>query len=102
MQVLISTTEKLQRQEMAVVTTVTIPTQQDVQVSLVEVTTTLTVVAGNQAAACLATATIQALPVEAAEHLAVAQTAATVRLLVRLLLQVKAVEAQQAAVAINS
>ena len=101
MRVLISTTEKLQRRTAVVVTTVTILILQDVQVSLVEVTTTLTVVAGNQAVVCLVTATIQALPAEAAEHLAVAQTAAaTVRLQVPLL-QVK-VEAHQAAVVINS
>lgn len=101
MPALISTTEKLQRRTVVVVTTVTIPTVQDVQVSLVEATTTLTAVAGNQAAVCLATATIQALPAEAAERSAVAQTAAaTVRLQVPLL-QVK-VEAHQAAVVINS
>ena len=99
----ISTTEKLQRRTAVVVTTATIQTVQDVQVSLVEVTTTLTVVAGNQAAVCLVTATTQVLPAVAAEHLAVAQTAAaTVRLRVPLLLQVKAVEAHQAAVVINS
>ena len=102
MQELTSLTVNLQRRAVAVVTMVTIPILQDAPVSLVEVITTLTVETGVQAAARLATATIQALPAEAAERSAVAQTAAaTVRLQVPLLLQVK-VEAHQAAVVINS
>ena len=92
----------LQRRAVAVVTMVTIPILQDVQVSLVEVITTLTAETGVQAAARLATATTIQVLLAAAEHSAVAQTAAaTVRLQVPLLLQVK-VEAHQAAVVINS
>lgn len=92
----------LQLRAVAVVIMVTIPTRQDAQVSLVEVITTLTVETGVQAAARLATATTIQVLLAAAEHSAVAQTAAaTVRLQVPLLLQQK-VEAHQAAVVINS
>ena len=102
MQELTSLTVNLQRRAVAVVTMVTIPTLQDAPVSLVEVITTLTVETGVQAAARLATATTIQVPLAAAEHSAVAQTAAaTVRLQVPLLLQLK-VEAHQAAVVINS
>lgn len=98
MPVLISTTEKLQHLTAVAVTLVTILTAQDVPVSLVEAITILTAEAENQAVACLATATIQVLPVEAAERSAVAQAAARHQVP---LLQVK-VEAHQAAVVINS
>ena len=103
MPVLISTTEKLQRRAVAVVTMVTAQTLQDVQVSLVEATTTLTVETGIQAAVHLATTPVQL--VTADRLIPVAQVtirlrAAAVRLQV-LLLQVK-VEALQAAVVINS
>ncbi len=102
MQELTSLTVSLQRRAVAVVTMVTIPIRQDAPVSLVEVITTLTVETGIQAAARLATATTIQVLLAAAEHSAVAQTAAaTVRLQVPLLLQVK-VEAHQAAVVINS
>ena len=102
MQELTSLTVSLQRRAVVVVIMVTIPIRQDAPVSLVEVITTLTVETGIQAAARLATATTIQVLLAAAEHSAVAQTAAaTVRLQVPLLLQVK-VEAHQAAVVINS
>lgn len=103
MQEPISLTVSQQRRAVAAVTTVTIPTLQDVPVSLVEVTTTLLVENVLQAAARLATATTIQVLLEAAEHSAVAQTAAaTVRLQVPLLLLQVKVEAHQAAVVINS
>ena len=103
MPALISTTEKLQRRAVAVVTMVTAQTLQDVQVSLVEATTTLTVETGIQAAVHLATTPVQLVTADrlipAAQVTVRLRAAVVVRL--QVLLQVK-VEAHQAAVVINS
>ena len=106
MQELTSLMANLQHRAVAAVTTVTIQTLQDVQVSLVEVTTTLTEETGIQAAAHLVTIPVQLVTAELSV-LALQLTvllpvaAVAVRRQVLLLLQVK-VEAHQAAVGINS
>jgi hypothetical protein len=104
MQVLISLTENQQTLVVAVVTTVTTQILQEILVSLVEVTTTLSGEAEIQAAAHLATTLVQ--PGTAGRSILAAQVtvllpAAAVAVRLQALLQVK-VEALQAAAGINS
>lgn len=102
MRALISLTENQQHRVAAAVITVTIPTLQGVQVSLVEATTTLMV--ENVLPAAVHLATTRVLPATAGRLIPPAAQAVIrlpVAAAVPLLLQVK-VEAQQAAVVINS
>ncbi len=102
---LISLTENLQTLAVAVVTLVTTATALEIQVSLVEVTTTLTEEIVLQAAVHLATILVQ--PATAGRSILAAQVtvllpvAAAVAVRHQVLLQVK-VEALQAAAGINS